>query len=61
MDNAEDLAQVRSLLYRARRGLRADWRVEAGAQIITAENGKPLADARGEISYGGACCFIAAL
>jgi hypothetical protein len=23
-------------------------------QIITAENGKPLADARGEITYGGA-------
>jgi len=23
-------------------------------QIITAENGKPLADSRGEISYGGA-------
>lgn len=24
-------------------------------QIITAENGKPLADARGEVTYGGAC------
>lgn len=23
------------------------------AQIITAENGKPLADARGEVAYGG--------
>jgi acyl-CoA reductase-like NAD-dependent aldehyde dehydrogenase len=23
------------------------------AQIITVENGKPLADARGEIAYGG--------
>jgi succinate-semialdehyde dehydrogenase/glutarate-semialdehyde dehydrogenase len=52
-ENHEDLAQVkfdfRGLPVRANQ---ADF-VFRTLQIITAENGKPLADSRGEITYGG--------
>jgi succinate-semialdehyde dehydrogenase/glutarate-semialdehyde dehydrogenase len=60
---------LRTLLkYAERKSSRGERRLTifSHLQIITAENGKPLADARGEITYGGTSSplpssFLAAL